>query len=240
VNSALYTGKVRHRRRDHIAHELDVVFAGRWLWSTTRPSLAWFRRADFHGDAARPLKESVLDTVERETGQRPSGRVVLVTLLRYFGISFNPVTFYYCHDADGSLAAIAAEITNTPWLERHTYVMDARGTPEGPLRFHFEKRFHVSPFLDMDHEYDWTFTRLGPRVVVHMQNHRGAAMVFDATMTLERKSITGWSLAATLFRHPFQTAGVLMAIYWQALRLKLKGAPFFVHPRKRLAADVQS
>lgn len=251
MNSALYEGRVHHRRRGEIAHEfrydlflvaldlqeLETVFRGRWLWSARRPALAWFRRKDFHGPSDLPLDDAVRDTVQRELGRRPSGSITLFSNLRYYGLSFNPVSFYYVNDESGRLDTIVAEITNTPWLERHAYVLDARACGSGPLRFRFKKDFHVSPFLDMDYDYDWTFAHPGERMVVHMENRRDGTVMFDATLSLQRRPITGANLARTLVKHPFMTLKVLLAIYWQALRLRLKCVPFQVHPRKRLAPD---
>lgn len=129
LHSAVYEGVVRHRRGTPRPHafsyrmaqlyldldEVDAVFRGRWLWSVGRRNLAEFRRADFLGPAEQPLKEAVKDRVEAAIGERPAGPVRLLTHLRYAGVVFNPVSFYYCFDADGeTLHSIVAEITNTP------------------------------------------------------------------------------------------------------------------------------
>ena len=251
MHSALYTGRLRHRRFAATPHvfdyrlcmtfldlaELDEVFRGRWLWSTRHPALAWMRRADYLGDARLPLDGAVRDRVARETGIRPAGPVRLLTHLRTFGHCFNPVSFYYCYDAIGErVETIVAEITNTPWKERHAYVLPTclgEGAG-GTLRFRFGKAFHVSPFMPMDLDYDWRFTPPGKRLTVHMQNRRAGAKLFDATLSLERREITGTSLAGALVGYPFATLQVVGAIYWQALRLWLKRVPFHVHPAKRV------
>ncbi|HQR48314.1 MAG TPA: DUF1365 domain-containing protein [Steroidobacteraceae bacterium] len=250
MHSALYTGRLSHRRRQPVPHafdyavcyawldlaELDAVFAGRWFWSTRRPALAWLRRADYLGDPAAPLDAAVRDRVEAETGRRPTGPVRMLTLLRTFGHCFNPVTFYYCYDPGGSrVETVIAEITNTPWGERHAYVLPAeRGLrADGSLRFRFGKAFHVSPFLPMDQGYDWTFTEPGAALGIRMVNHDGDERVFDATMYLERREIDGRALAWALVRHPFAALNVLRRIYWQAFRLWLKRVPFHDHPATR-------
>ncbi len=131
LHSAIYTGWVRHRRHAPKAlafryplflmyldlGELDQVFTRRWLWSVGRRNLAEFRRSDYLGDPAQPLDEAVRDRVQQHTGERPLGSVRMLTHLRYFGHCFNPVTFYYCHDAQQRLHSIVAEITNTPWRQ---------------------------------------------------------------------------------------------------------------------------
>lgn len=217
--------------------ELDEVFRGRWLWSTRRPALAWLRRADYLGDAQLPLDEAVRDRVQRETGKRPPGPVRLLTHLRTFGHCFNPVSFYYCYDKPGEhVETIVAEITNTPWKERHAYVLPDRfgEAAGGALRFRFGKAFHVSPFMPMDIDYDWRFTPPGKRLTVHMENRRAGEKLFDATLSLERREITGASLGSALVGYPFATLQVVGAIYWQALRLWLKRVPFHAHPAKRV------
>ena len=251
LQSALYVGSLRHRRFIPAPHafeyrvcmvwldtsELDCVFRGRWLWSTRRPALAWLRRADYLGDARVPLDEAVRERVAHATGMRPTGPVRMLTHLRTFGHCFNPVTFYYCYDATGeSVETIVAEITNTPWNERHSYVLPARaGDADGHrLRFRFAKDFHVSPFMPMDVEYDWRFSQPGARLAVHMQNRREGAMLFDATLSLERRELSGASLAGALLRFPFASLRVVGAIYWEALRLRAKRIPFHVHPAKQI------
>jgi DUF1365 family protein len=256
MQSALYSGWVSHRRvqptRNAFRYrlfmvwldlaELDRVFAGRWLWSTTRRALARFRRDDYLGPHDRPLDVAVRDLVEARTGTRPAGAVRMLTHLRYFGHCFNPVTFYYCYDAADRLETIVAEITNTPWGERHQYVLPlAGGRRDGSQSvWEFGKRFHVSPFLPMDMDYEWRFDAPGDRLNVHMVNRPvgGAreARVFDATLALERVEITGAALARALAGYPLMTVRVVALIHWQALKLWLKRVPFFVHPSKAPAA----
>lgn len=258
--SAIYEGVVRHRRFTPVAHEfryrifqlyldldeLGEVFRGRWLWSTRRPALAWLRRADHFGDPAVPLESSIRDLVEARLGRRPTGPIHLLTHLRYFGCCMNPVSFYYCFAPEGrDLDAIVAEVHNTPWGEQHCYVLDAaaaardgagserRPSPGGTdqmLRFRFAKAFHVSPFMSMDQVYDWRFAVPGSRLFTHMVSLESGAARFDATMTLERRPVTAANLRRVLVRYPAMTVSVIAAIYWQALRLRLKRCPFHPHP----------
>jgi DUF1365 family protein len=249
VQSCLYAGWVRHRRNAPVPHafryrlcllyldlgELPEALDGRWLWSARRPALARWHRADHLGDPDRPLDDEVRALVESRTGRRPAGPIRLLTAPRLLGYGFNPVSFYYCFDADDhALESVVAEINNTPWGERHCYVLPVSASEGSPskLRFQFGKDFHVSPFLPMDMSYDWRFTRPDGRILVHMENRRDDAVEFDATMTLDRVPIGGGSLAEALLRYPLLPIKVTAAIYWQALRLWLKRVPFHTHPDK--------
>ncbi len=249
---ALYRGVVRHRRHAPRRHafragldllyldlaELPQAFRGAWLWSVERWNLFRFRRADYHGDPARPLDEAVRDTVERETGARPAGPVRLLTTVRSLGLAFNPVSFYYCFDAAGErVEAVLAEITNTPWGERHSYVIPAAAdaAPGAPLRRRFAKAFHVSPFHPMEQEYAWAFTPPGERLAVTMRNLEGPRRVFDATLLLRREELSPRSLRRALLRRPWTPLLVLLLIHFHALLLWLKRVPFHTHPAKRAA-----
>ncbi len=242
-HSAFYVGRLRHRRflpRPHVFEaslyltwldlaERDTVFAGRWLWSGRRRNLVWFDRRDHLGDPATPLDEAVRDLVEARTGRRPRGAIRLLTHLRSFGHCFNPLSLYYCFDReDRNVEAIVAEVHNTPWGERHCYVLDGAEAETGRSR-HL-KEFHVSPFLPMDMEYRWRLNRPGPRLDVYIENRRDGARVFDALLRLERREITGRRLAWTLVRFPAMTVWVAVRIHWEALRLWLKRTPFHPHP----------
>jgi len=247
-HSAVYEGWVRHRRHAPHAHsfryricmlyldlaEIDGVFAGRRFWSVGRRNLAEFRRSDYLGDPAVPLADAVRERVRAETGHAPAGPIRLLTHLRYFGHCFNPVSFYYCFGADGAtLECIVAEITNTPWKERHSYVLpvDAARAHGHALAWSFRKAFHVSPFLPLQRDYAWRFTAPAAALHVHMDVLREATREVDATLVLERRELGTASLARVLWRFPAMTVKVVAAIHWQALRLWLRRNPVYDHPQ---------
>jgi len=251
--SGIYAGQVRHRRLQPVPHEftyrmfmmyLDLdelpgLFRGRWLWSARRSALASFRREDHMGPADVPLDQAVRELVQERTGETPRGPIRLLTHLRYFGHVFNPVSFYYCFDKDDVFVeTIVAEVNNTPWGERHCYVLpqsENRGTGEHS-RFFPKKVMHVSPFMEMDVDYDWRFRHPGENLTVHMENARQGRKVFDATLVLQRREISARSLAAVLVSFPLMTVRVVTAIYWQALKLWLKSVPIHDYPDKKMTA----
>lgn len=249
LQSALYTGWVRHRRHRPHAHafryrlylayldlsELDRVFAKRWLWSIGRRNLVEFRRSDFLGDPAVPLDEAVRRRVQEETGSRPAGPIRLLAHLRTFGHCFNPVSFYYCYAVDGeTLETVVAEITNTPWKERHSYVLRADTAEKhgSALGWSFDKAFHVSPFIPMQRGYRWRLQPPGGHLRIHMDVDDGTDPEFDATLVLERRELTGTSLARALLRFPLMTLKVVAAIHWQAFLIWLRRNPVYDHPTR--------
>jgi DUF1365 family protein len=249
MHSRIYTGHVGHQRLTPVGNafhyslfflyldlaELDQVFAGRWFWSLERRNWASFRRADYCHASSLPLDQAVRDEVERQLGFRPAGPIRLLTHLRYLGYCFNPISIYYCFDEDGhTLEAFLIEIHNTPWGEEYLRAFDARTSlRDGRWHlFRLDKEFHVSPYMPMDIAYDWRFTVPEQHLAVHMISTRQEKELFHASLNMRQHPLTGGSLAESLLRWPFMTAKVVAAIYWQALRLKMKGVPFCPHPEK--------
>jgi DUF1365 family protein len=257
MKSCLYVGQVRHRRFSPKSHqfsyklflvhldlsELDTVFDRFWLWSIGKRNIAAFHREDHLGDKDIPLDTSVRNHIEAETGRRPQGPVRLLTHLTYFGFGFNPVSFYYCYDKDDAdLEFIVAEVNNTPWGEQYCYVLDAReNISHNRIHRYLEnKRFHVSPFMQMDMKYDWRFSLPEESLSVHMENHQHDKKVFDATLNLKKREITSRNLALALIQFPMVTMKVVIAIYYQALLLWLKKIPFVNHPKEEAPESVKS
>jgi len=224
--------------------ELPNIFNKRLLWSTKKPSLAWFRREDHFGDAEVSLDEQVRNLVAERTGDRPNGPIRLLTHLRYFGYCFNPVSFYYCFDAsDSKVETIVAEVSNTPWGERYCYVLSpSMDIGEGGIkRYRMTKQFHVSPFMNMEQDYDWRFVDPLEKLSVYMRSNRkeDSGKLFDASMLLRRKEITGLNLAFIMLRYPFMTGKVIFLIYLQALIMWLRRFTVYDHPKHSESSDIQ-
>lgn len=253
VQAAIYEGRLRHRRLVPKPHRLDHRLFMLWLDLDRLESLfermrlasvgRWapvrYRREDYFGDPSMSLADAAREKVAEKTGRRPLGPVRLLTHLRTWGFSFNPVSFYYCFAPDGdSLEAIVAEVHNTPWDERYCYVLDRPDETRGAIRrYGLRKDFHVSPFMPMDIDYRWHFSHPctagddGRRLFVHMENYRSDRKVFDATLDLRRRSaLSDRALLAALLRHPLMPLRVVAWIYGHALVLWLKKTPFFPHP----------
>ena len=269
--SGIFKGHVRHRRFEPKAHafnyplfmlyldldELPELFARKWYCSSTHFNLLRFKREDFFAPEQPDLKQAVI----KRMAPFVEGKICSVRALlhaRYLNIIFNPVVFYYCFDAANNLLGILAEITNTPWGERHAYVLPVvassvapesqpRYQPKGKAKhqFEFSKAFHVSPFNPMNMDYRWVFSTPDDKLFVHMDNFLQAIQPdddstntpvkhFDATLVLSRVGFEE-NLARTLIQYPLITVKVITGIYWQALKLKLKGVPFYDHPKSRFS-----
>jgi len=240
--SCIYEGSIRHRRlepqrefRHRLAltyidlDELPSLLGGRL--AAPRAGLLRFRRRDYLGDPATPLDVAVGDRVTELGGTPPEGPIRLLTQLRSYGLCFNPVSFYYCLDPAGqNVQSVLAEVTNTPWGERCSYLLRAERGDSTVLTGTFAKQLHVSPFMGMDHCYKASATAPGETLSVHIASHRAGEAVFDATLALERRELTRASAARMAARYPVATVRVLALIYGHAVGLKLAGAPIFTHP----------
>ena len=167
-------------------------------------------------------------------------RVFALTQPRSLGVSFNPVNFYFCFSGE-RLAAVLADVTNTPWGERHCYVLrpDAgHGTP-GTRSFRFAKGFHVSPFLPMEGCYVLRL-KVSEGAMRIVMRFTGGAAPFSACLSLRTRPLTRAEVVRCALRRPAQGALTLARIYWQAGRLFLKRAPFHVHPGKPRAVEEAS
>jgi len=260
------TGTVRHRRLSPVNHQFTYRTGMLALnldeWSEATRLSRWFSlerfnwmslyRRDYYQPDGGDLKAAICRRVEQATGWQPDGAVELITHPRYLGYVFNPVSFYFCYRkgqdplAGAVPRVIVAQITNTPWHERHVYCLDCDSVEQpSPVagddgwqtrRFAFAKRFHVSPFNPMDQQYQWLFSFRGPDLRIHMNVSDEKNKVFDATLVVRRTPLDRKALHKSLREFPLEAFKVVLGIYWHALRLRLKGAVFHTHPDK-LAVD---
>ncbi len=238
-----YSGLIRHRRFQPTQHEfryklfmfcfdLDGLSDVFNLWPLTaldKPALGRFKRADHVGDQNVSLKHHILDQVEQQIGIRPAGTVTLLTHIRMWGILMNPIAVFSCYGKDGSLQAVALQVTNTPWGEQCLYVLK---TKPGTLKQHFEfaKDMHVSPFNPMDMRYRCHYMLQNGKLVLHLENHHSERCITDATLVMQAQPLTRKKLVQSIFQYPYMTSKVYYGIYKQALSLFIKRNPVYTNP----------
>lgn len=261
----LYKGTLGHRRFRPRRHEFTYTLFMVWLDIDRIPELmakspwtsyngfnwASFQERDHFGDPRLPLRERVAQDALAHNVPLPDGPIFLLTHLRYLGYCFNPISFYFCYDRSGHLDTILAEVNSTfgesrnYWLwpgnrQSSANVLDPQSSATA-LRYRCPKTMHVSPFMDMNLDYEFVLTEPGNTLAAHMTTvERDAALPphFDATLALKREPWTARNLGRILLQHPWMTAKVIGAIHWEALRLFLKRVPVFTHPA-RLRPSVQ-
>jgi len=252
--SALYAGTVRHRRLAAPAHAFTYPVFQAWLdldeipllartvkwFSHNRFGLASFCDRDHLGTADRPVRDKLQRVVERHGARLPDGPVRLLTNLRTLGYLFNPVSFFYCHDPEGRLALVVAEVNNT-FGETHCYVLDRLEPVGRAVRAEADKVLHVSPFLGMQARYRFTLGLPADTLVVHIDDEGPDGKLLDATLALRRRPFTSRELGRALLRYPLMPVQVIALIHFEALRLWRKRARFFRKPAPppRLLEDAE-
>lgn len=238
MKSQIYIGEVIHQRFSDKAHffkyglyllyldldELPFLFEKMKFFSYGKRNFSYFKRSDYHGNPSVSLKEAVYQTVKDKTGKILNGPIRMLTQMRVLGVCFNPVTFYYCFDSSGEkVECILAEIENTPWKERYSYVVEK-------VESSFKKEFHISPFFDMEINYSWKFSNPGNFLDIDMFSYKNEKKLFHAGLAVKSLDLNEKNLNKMLYKFPWMSAKIVLGIYYQAFRIWLRGTTFYSHP----------
>ncbi len=233
----LFLGRVMHRRLRPVANAFvypvfyvtlplrQLAAAECAIFSVDRWNLLSFRQRD-HGERDGSPLLPWIEALLRTQGLPDDGEIVLQTFPRVFGFVFNPVSFWYCHDREGALIAVLAEVNNT-FGGRHPYLLHECGKPlvDG-AEMRAAKRLHVSPFNEVVGGYRFRFHRERPLPLARIDYDDADGELLLTSISGKARAWTASALLGALLRMPFLTAGVIFRIHWQALKLWAKGVPF--------------
>jgi DUF1365 family protein len=241
--SGLYAGHVMHRRLRPGRHrlryrlfmllldldDLDGLDRRLRFFSRNRRNLFSFRDRDHGAGTAEPLRAQMERHMD-EAGLAPDGGPIrLLTMPRIFGFAFNPLSVFFCHRRDGTLAAILYEVNNT-FGERHSYLLPVEPGTALPIRQASPKAFHVSPFMGMDMAYAFRVTPPGGRLAITIVGADGQGPLITAALTADRRPLTDGALLGAFMAYPLLTLKVVAGILWEALKLWTKGVPIHDRP----------
>jgi DUF1365 family protein len=206
--------------------ELDTLSENIWGFGQRWWHWARFRRNDYVGEG--DLKSAVIDKVVDLGGEAlGNSKVLALVHLRYLGLYFSPVNFYYIYDENGAWRYLLAEVSNTPWNQTHYYLVPTEN--ERVDQYQHDKAFHVSPFNPISQRYVWRVKPLTEQLMIHLECH-AVDKVFDATLSMKQTQLNSKNLLLALAKTPVMAIKVVAGIYWHALVLWWKGAPVYDHP----------
>lgn len=250
--SRLYVGQVYHKRVKPARHELrysvfsllldlseiDTIAKSFWLFSRNRFNLLGFYDKDFGESASESLSDYVHRKLREANISKAPSRVLLSCYPRVLGHVFNPLSLFYCIDENDRCYAVVHEVHNT-FGERHAYVLPVqKNKTHGScndewIEQRVDKALFVSPFAHMGMYYQFRLNEPGERQVIVIRASDEHGLVLTASYVADSKLLTPSQLLKVFLRIPFLGAKVVAGIHWEALKLWVKGVPFFKHQPKR-------
>lgn len=247
IKDLIYAGKIRHRRftpkPHHFSYDLFMFFfdiskiehAFKDMPEVTIEKFNWFsfRRKNYLVKPDVPLDQVARELIHDKFDVYPTGKIYLLTHLSCLNYCFNPMSLYLVFkEASDEIEYLIVEVTNTPWGERHFYLLANPLRPSKDIyQFRFKKELHVSPFMAMNYEYQFDLKVADNKIIVHMKNYHDDEVHFDATLSLSSELSPILKSERLFLRYPFMTQKVAAAIYWQAFKLWVKGIAFHPHPK---------
>lgn len=268
--SRIYCGQIRHRRHAPKSHSfsyrlymlsLDVdemqekkapqgIFGFSWF------NLLRFKESDYLRDEPKSLKQRIKNKVASLSGFEDISRISMLVQVRCLGIYFSPANFYFCYDVSNTCTQVLVEVSNTPWNERHYYLVplvnsasDINNQVSEPHST--DKNFQVSPFMNLNMCYKWRIkppTELSSALLVHIENHTNVEgnagkksnsqleqdrKIFDVTMNLIKAPFNSASLWKLWLNISIMPLKIILGIYWQAMRLFFKRIPFIGYQKSK-------
>jgi uncharacterized protein len=246
IENSIYYGTVRHRRyfpKKHVftynvfypyinIEDIPSLFKSFLFASYEKPNWISFYRKDYFGDAKIDLRTSIENLLTEHKAYKEHASIYLLSLPSFLGLNFNPISLYFIWSKD-AIRSIVAEVHNTPWGEKHCYVLSQPTLYKPPhYKFELDKKLHVSPFMDMNFIYRFNFKITAEQIILHIESFKNKKLYFDATLNLTGEKLTNQSFMKLLKRHPFMPQKILMSIYWEALKLWVRGYPYSPHPKR--------
>ncbi len=238
LESGIYTGVVNHRRSVPKIHQFSYQIFLYWLKLKELPELSEqvasfsyeeskfkfvnFKRNDYLGDENSDLETSVIKRMNELSNEPLDGDIFLLGQVRTLGMYFSPVNFYFLRDATGVYTHMLAEVSNTPWNQRHHYLVNLSKQENS------QKDFHVSPFNPMDMQYKWRIVAPSEELKLHLSCYKEVKH-FEAALDMTFEPMTSKSLKRALLAIPSMTIKTLAGIYWQATKLFFKRVPIYTH-----------